>query len=127
MKKIGLITLVTLSAISLIGCSRAQNYADPSKTIHVNTNQQFTLALAANSGSTGYIWEESHDTTMLQLVSRDYKVNKEPPGFVGGGGTELITYKALKKGKTVVTLIYQQPWEQPGPTNKTEIFTVDIP
>ena len=63
---------------------------------------------------------------MLLLVSQDYKPNKEPPGFVGGGGTALFIYQALKKGQTEITLVYRRSWEPPSPNDETEIFTINI-
>jgi inhibitor of cysteine peptidase len=100
-------------------------YTDPAQTINVNVNQEFILALESNP-TTGYSWQESHDSTMLTLVNQEYKQREGSSGLVGAGGTEYIKYQALKKGEATVTLVYRRSWEQPNPTDKTSVFTVNI-
>jgi inhibitor of cysteine peptidase len=123
--------IVLLSVIVLIaGCSSGKStevntYTDPAQTINVNVNQEFILALESNP-TTGYSWQESHDTTMVDLVKDQYQARETAPDVVGAGGTHYFTYQALKKGETNVTLVYRRSWEQPNPTDKTSIFTVNI-
>jgi inhibitor of cysteine peptidase len=123
--------IATLSVMVLIaGCTSGQStevntYTDPAQTINVNVNQEFILALESNP-TTGYSWQESHDSTMLTLVNQEYKQREGSSGLVGAGGTEYIKYQALKKGEATVTLVYRRSWEQPNPTDKTSVFTVNI-
>jgi inhibitor of cysteine peptidase len=123
--------IVLLSVIVLIaGCSSGKStevntYTDPAQTINVNVNQEFILALESNP-TTGYSWQESHDTTMVDLVKDQYQARETAPDVVGAGGTHYFAYQALKKGEAKVTLVYRRSWEQPNPTDKTSVFTVNI-
>ena len=47
-------------------------------------------------------------------------------GMVGAGGIEYFRFKALKTGKTDITMVYKRQWEEPTPQDVTKVFTVDI-
>jgi inhibitor of cysteine peptidase len=116
--------------VLIAGCSNGKStevntYTDPVQTINVSVNQEFILALESNP-TTGYGWQETHEASMLELVSDQYQARETAPDVVGAGGTHYFTYKALKKGETQVTLVYRRPWEQPNPADKTSVFTVKI-
>jgi inhibitor of cysteine peptidase len=61
---------------------------------------------------------------MLGLVKSKYEPDKKAPGLVGAGGTQYFRFKALKAGRTEITLTYKRPWETSSTTQK--IFKVDI-
>ena len=63
---------------------------------------------------------------MVELVKSEYEMGKgAKQGLVGAGGTELFQFKALKPGKTEITLVYKRPWVG-GETGETKVFTVNI-
>ena len=120
--------LVALVAICMLaGCvGGVRTYTDPGQTIDIGVNQEFVIALESNP-TTGYLWEASHDESMLKLVESKYEMGKEAKeGLVGAGGVEYFTFKALKTGETEITLVYKRPWEDPTPQDVTKVFTVDI-
>ena len=44
--------------------------------------------------------------------------------MVGAGGVEYFRFKAVKTGRTEITLVYQRPWEEEILNQK--VFTVHI-
>ena len=119
--------LLAALAIGLVtGCiGEVATYSDAGQAIDTEVNQQFVIALGSNP-STGYSWQASYDETMLELVGGQsiYKEEAEK-GMVGAGGVEYFRFKALKTGRTEVTLVYEQPWEGGG-TGETKVFTIHI-
>ena len=72
----------------------------------------FTVTLCSNA-TTGYQWPESaqiSDPTVVQQLSH-VAVGPQATGLVGAPGTEVWTFKALKKGKSVLSMEYSRPWE----------------
>ncbi len=125
MKKLLLLGTMLMSAVFLVvGCAGGGKvYTDPVQTISAGINHEFIIALDSNP-TTGYNWEERHDATMLGLVESKYEPDKKAPGLVGAGGTQYFRFKALKAGRTEITLTYKRPWETSSTTQK--IFKVDI-
>ena len=124
MKKV--LLLVAVVAISLAaGCvGEVKTYTDSGQAISIGVNQEFIIALGSNP-TTGYGWQESHDEAVLELVEKTYEPGeKAKQGVVGAGGVEFFRFKALKAGKTEITLVYKRPWEEEAIDQK--VFTVTI-
>ena len=124
MKKIWL--LVVVVAISLVaGCvGEVKTYTDSGRAISIGVGQEFVIALGSNP-TTGYGWQESYDEAVLELVEKTYKPGeKAKQGVVGAGGVEYFRFKALKTGKTEITLVYKRPWGEKAVDQK--VFTVTI-
>ena len=121
--------LLAALAISLVtGCiGEVATYTDAGQAIDTEVNQQFVIALGSNP-TTGYSWQASYDETMLELVGGQstYKPGEEAEGLVGAGGVEYFRFKALKTGRTEVTLVYKRPFEEPTPQDLTKVFTIHI-
>jgi len=118
--------LVAVVAISLAaGCvGEVKTYTDSGQAISIGVNQEFIIALGSNP-TTGYGWQESYDEAVLELVEKTYKPGeKAEQGVVGAGGVEFFRFKALKAGKTEITLVYKRPWEEKAVDQK--VFTVTI-
>ncbi len=107
-------SLIPISLLTILlsaGCANeVRTYTDVGQTITVGVNQEFIIALSSNP-TTGYNWEEKHDAAMLSLIESKYEPDKKAPGLVGAGGTHYFRFKALKGGKTEITLTYKRPWE----------------
>ncbi|TET16517.1 MAG: hypothetical protein E3J75_04890 [Dehalococcoidia bacterium] len=112
MKKF-LILVVLVASCLVAGCvGKVQTYTDPGQSINVSTNQEFVIALESNR-TTGYLWEESYDESMLKLVESRYELGKEAEqGLVGAGGVDYFRFKALKAGETEITMTHKRPWEE---------------
>jgi inhibitor of cysteine peptidase len=87
------------------------------KEINLTIGGSLQVALNSNP-STGFKWElsENSDPTVLEKVSNIFETpmvkrkEGEPP-LVGAGGKEFWNFKALKKGKSVLSMEYSRPWE----------------
>ncbi len=126
MKRLLALVLTSILAVSLIaGCrGGVKTYTDTEKTINTTVNQEFIIALDSNP-TTGYNWEASYDESILKLVDSKYEMGKQAQaGLVGAGGTQYFQFKALKTGKTEITVTYKRSWETDFAEQK--VFNVDI-
>ena len=126
MKRFLVLVMVSALVVCLLaGCGGgAKTYTDTGQTISIGVDQEFVIALDSNP-TTGYNWEESYDETMLRLVESKYELGKRAKqGVVGAGGTQYFRFKALKTGKTEITLAYKRPWETD--IGEQKVFSVDI-
>ena len=117
-----LILLVTTLAIPAPGCG-AYTYTDSEQTIQVWVGNEFIIALGANP-TTGYGWQESYDTAMLELVERKYVAEETDEELAGAGGIEYFRFRALERGETQITLDYQRSREET--VIEQRVFTVTI-
>ena len=126
MKRFSILVMVAvLTMCMLSGCvGEVKTYTDSGQTIDVSVNQEFVIALGSNP-TTGYSWQVSHDENMLELVESKYETGEEAKqGVVGAGGVELFRFKALKIGRTEITMVYKRPWEEQSLDQK--VFTVNV-
>ena len=124
MKRILVLVVVSIMAVSLIsGCGGTKTYIDPEKTISTGVNQEFVIALDSNP-TTGYDWEESYDSNKLVLVEKKYEPDEKAAGLVGAGGTQYCRFRALKTGKTEITVTYKRRLETDYAEQK--VFKVEI-
>jgi len=85
------------------------------KEVEVAVGGSLIVTLESNP-TTGFKWEliEVTDQAVLELVESKYEPGKEAcqePPVPGAGGTEIWSFKALKKGVTTLSMEYSQPWE----------------
>ena len=85
-----------------------------SKEIEVPVGGSLTVILCSNP-TTGFQWESARisDQTVLQQVDHEFEApeytgNRSPPP--GTPGKEVWTFKALKEGKSTISMEYSQPW-----------------
>lgn len=116
--------LLTALAVCLVtGCISVDTYIDEGQGIDTGVNQEFVIALGSNP-TTGYGWQASYDETMIELVGGQSEYKEAKSGLVGGGGVEYFRFKALKTGRTPVTLVYKRAWEEESIAQK--VFAVHI-
>ncbi len=120
-----LITVALVTASLLAGCAgEAKTYTDSGQTINISQGNGFVIALGSNQ-TTGYSWQASYDESRLELVESKYELGKTAEqGVVGTGGVEFFKFRALSKGTTEITMVYQRPWEEESLDRK--LFTVNI-
>ncbi|MFC1985140.1 protease inhibitor I42 family protein [Chloroflexota bacterium] len=126
MKKLLILVSVVLIA-TLVGCvfKVVQTYTDSGQAINIRLNREFAIVLGSNP-TTGFNWQVTYDSTMLELVEKKYiPGEKAEAGVVGAGGADYFRFKTLKTGETKVTLVYRRPWEG-GEVSETKTFTVNI-
>jgi len=120
-----LVTLTAIAACQLAGCAcGVSTYTDPGQTINIGVNKEFVIALGSNP-TTGYSWQENYDESMLEFMEKTYKLGETvEEGVVGAGGVEHFRFKALKAGRTEITMAYKRPWEEEVLDQK--VFTINI-
>jgi predicted secreted protein len=76
--------------------------------IQIEVNDIIQIELS-ESPTTGYRWEIIElDTSNLQVISEDFKLNSD--SAIGGGGKKIIQLKVLKKASGRVKLENRKPW-----------------
>jgi len=75
----------------------------PTEIVSTGVNQEFSLSREFDLNS-GYMWREEHDEDMLELVGTSIDTNENEDGQIVL--SQVFRFKALKKGKTLITLIY---------------------
>ena len=122
--------LAAVISTLLGGCAPAETkvYSDPAQTIEVKVDQSFIIALDENP-TTGYRLQEEFDDSFLKLVEGKFEPPPEPKEgelpMVGAPGIRSFEFKALKKGRTEITMVAKQPWEG-GSAGQKKTFTVNI-
>ena len=121
---VAVVTLLTLAACSSGGgastvsatCDDFMNSktkpAVISKQVEVAVDSSFTVTLCSNA-TTGYKWYEAAQIsapTLVQQTDHKFLSPQSKTPVVGAAGTEVWTFKALKKGTASVVMEYGQPW-----------------
>jgi predicted secreted protein len=96
----------------------------PYEPINVKNGEVFTIGPLVTNPSTGYGWQIDKDDNYLDLVDKVGISEGEP--MPGKGGTVIFYFKALKAGKTTLTLTYCRSWECEESTAKTQYYAVTI-
>jgi len=92
-------------------------------TLTASKGSTFAFSLEGNA-TTGFTWQVTiEDEEIVELKSNEYV--PEDSDKVGSGGIATLTFAALKKGETKLTLVYAQDWEG-GETDKTKEILVVI-
>lgn len=102
--------LVLSFLVSGVSAAQDNNVAHYKPVKVVKVNKEFKIALESNP-TTGYSWEAKFDPEYIKLVNSTYIAYQTNPRIVGSGGVEIFTFKAIKPGKTEITMQYQRPWE----------------
>lgn len=137
--KLILVWIAIAISIPLLACSAAPTTAPAAeqlsvdasysgKQVEVAVGQSLVVTLESNP-STGFKWDLAGitDQAVLEKVSNEFKAAEAKSGeplLVGAPGKEIWTFKALKKGKSEISLEYRRPWEsgvQPAQT-----FTLNV-
>jgi len=95
-------------------------HTDADKTIGANVGEEFAIALAANP-RLGTNWYETYDENMLALVESEFVADTP---LTPVAGTKWFLFKALKSGKTEITLTYKHG--DSGPVRDQKVFRVDV-
>ena len=133
MKK--LLTLLFLTAL-ISACSLAKateaptaapqlQISDPAKNLEATAGNEFKIIIDSNP-TTGYHWEimGELDEGVLEFISKEYRADE--PMLTGSGGVDVFTFKALKAGKTLITLGYYPPSNDPVEPDQIVTFNVTV-
>ena len=106
-----LFTVVVLATCMGAGCvgeaeKGVKTYTIPEQVINIGVNEKFVIDLACADKAESLKWEIKYDATMLEFVDGGFKLGGERPSEAAG--TKWFKFKALKIGKTEITLVYVQ-------------------
>lgn len=100
-------------------------YTETDRIIKTEADGQFTIALDSNP-TTGYSWDFAgrFDEGVIALVDSRF----QPPAtrLKGAGGTQFWTFRALKEGKTEISLKYFRSWEKGIPPVRKAVFSITV-
>jgi inhibitor of cysteine peptidase len=104
------------------GGSSTPKVYEAGDSISVSNGDSFVIALEANP-TTGYSWEAEPNTNVEFVKSKQVQGSSNA---IGAGGTQQLTFKAVKTGSSTLTLNYLRPFEQGVPPVQTEDFDVTV-
>lgn len=117
--------IIVMAAAACANASAGKMYGKDDKDITVDTGDTFAIQLEANP-TTGYDWAASiSDENIVSLVSCVYQEKSVDTAIVGSGGVDVITFKGLKKGSAVITLVYERSFEK-GSAAETLVYNVTV-
>jgi len=96
------------------------------KQLTVKVNKEFNITLESNP-STGYQWFQDVNSSFLKIISSQYcpPEDMNESNITGEPGTQIFTFKAVKTGKTDITMKYARPWENCLPAEEI-IYHINI-
>ncbi len=95
--------------------------------LHIVTNAGTTFQVTLKSNpTTGYSWRLGAKPDKRLVTLQGSKFIAPQTKLVGAGGTEIWTFKALKRGKTKLSLEYARPWEKNIKPVETRLYEVVI-
>jgi len=95
------------SAVKEVRPQMTTEYTGHDRDITVSAGEEFVIALESNP-TTGYNWEAHFDSSILQLVDREFSAYGSG---IGSGGIARFRLKALNAGDTKLELLYKRAWE----------------
>lgn len=121
---ISLVPLLILATCLTTGCGDDGNSGvEPVETISTGVNQEFTLTREFDLNS-GFIWRETYDEKMLELL--DSTIDTEKRDETKIILFQVFRFKALKKGKTEITLTHRRETLQGPIIGRQDVIGVNI-
>jgi inhibitor of cysteine peptidase len=122
--------LLLITVLILSGCmfaSKTLTENNNGQSLSLKVNETVKIKLESNI-TTGFRWNLSNetDTSIVSLISSDYKQANTDTKLVGAGGYETFTFKANSKGKTTIVLTYNKSWEEGVEPLKTFKINVTV-
>jgi len=120
--------LLFLAAALLVSSSACSSEAPQELSVDISYSGKevalanggtLTVTLESNP-STGYSWNENAkiiDKTVIQQT--DHRLQPALTPLPGAGGLEIWTFKAIKPGKTIISMEYHRPFESGIEPTKT--------
>ena len=108
----------------MTGCGgEGKSDVEPVETISTGVNQEFTITRQFDLNS-GFIWRESYDESMLEVVESTIDTEKRDDTQIIL--LQVFRFKALKKGKTEITLVHRRETLQGPIIARQEVISVNI-
>jgi inhibitor of cysteine peptidase len=96
------------------------------REITVSAGGSFKVSLESNA-TTGFSWPEQAEIGNTAIVEQtDQEYLAPDSDLMGAPGKQVWTFKALKKGTTVIAMEYSRPWEGGEQAEWTFNLTVTV-
>jgi predicted secreted protein len=121
---LSLVLLLILATCLMTGCGGdGKSDIEPVETISTGVNHEFTITRQFDLNS-GFIWRETYDEKMLELLEDtiDTEQRNETQIIL----LQVFRFKALKKGKTEVTLTHRRETLQGPIIARQDVISVNI-
>lgn len=125
-----LMVMVPIIVIGLLaGCGQKEEETDnkfgflPVEKIEVKLNEEFTIARVFDLNS-GYIWRESYDESMLELLESIVDTETKEDGTIIL--YQVFRFKAKKEGNTQMFLAHIRSSIDGSDVRRQEIFDIYI-
>jgi len=126
----GLIIVAGFAVGAGIACTGSGNNVNvdssySGKQVELSVGQSLVVTLESNE-TTGYSWSlaQNSDETVLSETGKEY-ISPQTT-LIGAGGKEEWTFKALRKGTSIISMEYSRPWETDTPPAETFDLTVVV-
>lgn len=121
---LSLVLLLILATCLMTGCGGdGKSDVEPVETISTGVNQEFTITREFDLNS-GFIWRESYNESMLEVVESTIDTEKRDDTKIVL--FQVFRFKALKKGKTEITLVHRRETLQGPIIAQQEVISVNI-
>jgi inhibitor of cysteine peptidase len=121
--KLVVLSILALMSLSLLACATvaSANSVEVSindfssqnnitREITVSAGGSFKISLESNA-TTGFSWPEQAEIGNTAIVKQtDHEYIAPTSDLMGAPGKEVWTFKALKKGTTIIAMEYSRPW-----------------
>jgi inhibitor of cysteine peptidase len=97
----------------------------PGEKIQLRVGDSLTVILEGNP-TTGYQWQVASLSPEVLDWTEGPTYQPSTPGRIGSGGTFRFGFKAMRKGRATVKLVYRRSWEEGVPPIKTEVLKVKV-
>lgn len=125
----GFLVVILISLVLTAGCSSAQEVAlgEANDRTQVELEKGQTLAITLNANpSTGYGWARDAAKTDEILVMVGEPTFKSKSRRLGGGGTEMLRFRADHPGTTTLKLVYHRLSEKEAQPAETYTLHVTV-
>ena len=97
------------------------------REVEVKVGQVLAVTLDSNP-STGYSWQLKNisDRAILENTGSEFVASGSIASSAGALAKEIWQFKALKEGKSSLTLEYRRPWEKEAPPENVYTLTVKV-
>jgi len=95
------------------------------KQVELSVGQSLIVTLVSNP-STGYSWSLADNSNESVLSNTGDEYIAPQTTLMGTPGSEKWTFKALKKGTSIISMEYIRPWEDNTPPAETFNLTVVV-
>lgn len=117
--------LLAFTLTACVGLPAGGVYGKDDTDITVDAGKTFTIELEENP-TTGYEWTaDISDKAVVSLEKQEYRQSDAGADVVGAGGIKALTFKAVKKGTAVLTLVYERNFEEDS-AQETLVYNITV-